>query len=83
MCVLHFKSCDWALIGQRKCTPRTSNEARLAPDFQVLYSYGQYKCTAASLGIDKMKKLAKMMKQVKMTKLMVMSLMSVSGSQGN
>ena len=30
--------------------------------FPVLYSYGQYKCTAASLGIDKMKKLVKIMK---------------------
>ena len=53
------------------------------PGLSVLYSYGQYKCTAASLGIDKIKKLVKMMKQVKMIKLVVMSLRSVSGSLGN
>ena len=49
----------------------------------VLYSYGLYKCTAASLGIDKMKKLVKMMKQMKMIKLVIMSLRIVSGSLGN
>ena len=49
--------------------------------FPVLYSYGQYKCTAASLGIDKMKKLVKMMNQMTMIKLV--SLRSMSGSLGN
>jgi hypothetical protein len=44
------------------------------PGFSVLYSYGQYKCTGASLGIDKIKKLVKIMKQVKMIKLALMSL---------
>ena len=42
--------------------------------YPVLYSYGQYKYTADSLGIDKMKKLVKMMKQVKMIKLVIMGL---------
>ena len=36
-----------------------------------------YKCTAASLGTDKLKK---MMKQVKMIKLVIMRLRSLSGS---
>ena len=55
----------------------------MVPDFQVVYSYGQYKCTAASLGIDKIKKLVKMMEQVKMIKFLVMSLRSVPGSLRN
>jgi hypothetical protein len=38
----------WALIGHY----RFVSEARLAPGFPVLYSYLQYKCTAASLGIE-------------------------------
>ena len=42
--------------------------------FPVLYSYGQYKCTAVSLGIDKKKKLVKIMKQVKMIKLVIIRL---------
>ena len=42
--------------------------------------YGQYKCTAASLGIVKMKKLLKMMKQVKMIKQLTMRLRNVSVS---
>ena len=42
-----------------------------------------YKCTDASLVIDKMKKLVKLMNQVKMIKLVIMSLRSVSGSLGN
>ena len=62
---------------------KLTRQERLAPGFPVLYSNGQYKCTAASLGIDKMKKLVKMMKQVKMIKLVEMSLRSVSGSLGN
>ena len=42
-----------------------------------------YRCTDASLVIDKMKKLVKLMNQVKMIKLVIMSLRSVSGSLGN
>ena len=72
-----------ALIGHNKFTLRTSTEAVQAPGFPVLYSYGQYECTAASLGIDKMKKLVKMMKQEKMIKLVIMRLRSVSGSREN
>ena len=51
--------------------------------FPVLYSYGLYKCTATSLGINEMKKLANMIKQVKMIKLLIMRLRSVSGSLEN
>ena len=39
-----------------------------------MYSYVQSKCTAASLGFDKMKKLVKTMKRLKMIKLMIMRL---------
>jgi hypothetical protein len=39
-------------------------------------------CKAASLGIDKLKKLVKMMKQVQMIKLVIMRLRSLLGSQG-
>ena len=46
----------------------------------VLYSSGLYKCTAASLVIDKMKKLVILMKMIK---LVIRSLWSVSGSLGN
>ena len=57
----------------------------------ILCSYGLYKCTADSLGIDKMSKLVKMkkllkmmklMKKMKMIKLVMMSLRIVSGSLG-
>ena len=74
-----------ALIGHNKFTLRTSTEARLAPGFPVLYSYGKYKCTAASLEIVKKKKLVKMMKimkQVKTIKLVIISLRIVSESLG-
>ena len=52
----------------------------------VLDNYGKYMGTAASLGIDEMKKLEKMlkmMKQVKMMKLFIISWRSVSGSLAN
>ena len=49
--------------------------------FPVLYSYGQYKRTAASLGIDKMKKLVKMMIQMTMIKLVSVRSMGPSGIQ--
>ena len=48
-----------------------------------MYSNGQFKCTAASLMIDQIKKLAKMMKQVKIINLVIMRLRSVSGSLEN
>ena len=38
------------------------------------HKYGQYTCTAATLWIDKMKKLVKKMKQVKMINLLIMRL---------
>ena len=64
--------------GQNKFTLWTFAEARLALGFPVLYNYPQYKCTAASIGIDKMLKLLKLMKQVTMIKLLIMRLISVS-----
>jgi hypothetical protein len=53
------------------------------PGFPVLNNYGQYKCTAASLWIDKMKKLVKMMKEVTMIMLMIMRMGSLSGPLEN
>ena len=46
-------------------------------------SYKSDLCTAASLGINKMRKLVKMIKQMKMIKLVILSLRSVPGSHGN
>ena len=46
-------------------------------------SYQSDLCTAASLGINKMKKLVYMMKQLRMIKLVMISLRSASGSLGN
>ena len=71
----------WPKLGLKLVTINLLSELLLRPAmrqvFTILYSYEQYKCTVASLGIDKMKKLVKMMKQVKIIKLV--SLRSVSG----
>ena len=61
-----------------KCGETCLN-VRRPPD---MYSCVQYMCTAASLGIDKLKKLVKMMKQVQMIKLVIMRLRSLPGSEG-
>ena len=53
----------------------------LGSSFEELWTVQVY--TAASLGIDKMKKLVKTRKQMKMIKLVIKSLRSVRGSLGN
>ena len=67
----------WPKFGLSLVTINLLSEPLLRPH---LYSYRQYKCTAASLGIAKMKKLVKMMKWVQLMKLSIMRLRTVSGS---